>query len=263
MLPLTRYEVERRLRGAVVLTVMLDALAVFAIALFPTMSSSGVDFDEYINALPPQFREAFAVTDITTIEGFLVTEFYQFAWLILLGIYVAYRAGGLVAGDLETDRLDLVLAAPISRRRYLAEKSLALVPTMVLVNVGVFVVVYAGVVLIGETVPIDQLAMIHVLSIPYLLACAALGIAISVVVDSADVGQRAGLGLVFGLFLLDSMTASTDAEALGLLSPTHYFDTAAILVRGEYDLAAIAILLAAAAVAWLGAQWWFARRDLA
>lgn len=263
MLALTRYEVDRRWRGTAVLTLLLGVLVTFTIAIFPTMERSGADFSEYLEALPPAFREAFAVTDITTIEGFLVTEFYQFAWLILLGMYLAYRAGGLIAGDLEDDRLDLVLATPIGRGRYLAEKALGLVPTMLVANVGVFLVVLAGVGLIGESVPIERLAMIHALSIPYLAACAGLGLAISVVVNSADAGQRAGLGLVFGLFLLESLTASTDYDWIGLLSPTHYFDTAAILTRGEYDLLGAAILLATTMAAFLAARWWFGRRDLA
>ena len=47
---------------------------------------------------------------------------YQFLWLLLLGLYVAYSGGALVAADVETGQLDMLLATPISRSRVAVEK---------------------------------------------------------------------------------------------------------------------------------------------
>lgn len=257
-----RYETGKRVRGTLVLTGLLVALAALDIAFFPSLEASGVDLDQYFESLPPAMQEAFGGVGLGTIEGFLVAEFYQFAWVLLLGMYLAYRGGGLIAGDIERNRMDLLLATPISRRAVVLGKFLSLVPLVVLLNVAVPVVVYVGVLLIGESISAADLAAVHLLSFPYLLACAALGILLSTLVSKADTGQRVGLGVVFAMYLIDSMTARTDFEWIGNLTLPRYYDTAPILTNGEYDLAGATILLAVTALVLAVSAWWFGRRDV-
>lgn len=262
MLEFTRYAVERRLRGAVVLSVLMAGLAAFTAAFFPSVKASSAQLQEYIDSLPPAFREAFGIESFSTIQGFLATEFYTFAWLLILGLYFGYRAGHLIAGDVESDRIELWLALPISRARLLGERYLALVPTMVVVNVLGALAVVGAVAAIGESIGAVELVAVHALSVPYFLTCAGIGLALSAVTDTADQAARGALGIIFGLFLVDSLTAASDFEWLGLLSPTHYYEPSAVLVRARYDLAAAAILLVAA-LALVGlSTWLFRRRDL-
>jgi len=112
MLEITVYEVRRNLKEIATLSVLLSALAGFTILFFPSVKASGGDLDQYIENLPPAIRAAFGFESLTIIEGFLAAEFYQFAWVLLLGMYVAYRAGSLIAGDIESGRIDIWLAAP-------------------------------------------------------------------------------------------------------------------------------------------------------
>ncbi|WP_435179997.1 ABC transporter permease [Halorussus sp. AFM4] len=266
MLEIAGYEAERRIRGTLVLAVLLALLSLLFVGLFPSIASSGVDFEAYMESLPPALRAAFGATGavaFTTIEGFLAVELYQFFWLLMLGIYAAYVAGGLIAGDVERDRMDVLLAAPVSRRRVVVEKFLSLVPVVVALNVVVGVAVYATVLAIGESISVADLAMVHLLSIPYLLACGAIGLVLSVVFDSADVAKRGGLGAIFGLFLVETVSQSADLGWLGAVSPTRYYDPTAVLVRGEYDWAGAVVLLAGAAALVAAAAWWFRRRDIA
>jgi ABC-2 type transport system permease protein len=262
VLAVARYEAGTRARGALVLLGLLVALATLDLAFFPSMTESGVDLDAYFESLPPAMQEAFGGAGLGTIEGFLVAEFYQFAWVLALGMYLAYRAGGLLAGDVERDRMDLLLAAPVSRRSVVLGKFLSLVPVVVLLNAVVPVVVYVGVGLVGESISAADLAAVHLLSIPYLLACAALGLLLSAVASRADPARRAGMGLVFAMYLLESVTARTDYESVGALTLQRYYDTAPVLTEGEYDLAGAAVLLAVTAVLLALAAWWFGRRDL-
>lgn len=257
-----RYEAEKRVRGMLVLTGLLVALAALDIAFFPSLEASGVDLDQYFESLPPAMREAFGGVGLGTIEGFLVAEFYQFAWVLLLGMYFAYRGGGLIAGDIERDRMDLLLTTPISRLTVVLGKFLSLVPLMILLNVVVPVVIYVGVLLIGESISAADLAAVHLLSFPYLFACASLGILLSTVVSKADTGQRSGLGVVFAMYLVESVTARTDFEWFGALTLPRYYDTAPILTNGGYDLAGATILVVTTALMLAVAVWWFGRRDV-
>ena len=247
MLDLTRYEARRRLRGTVTLTVLLGLFALLMIALFPSISESGADFEAYIESLPPAIREGFGVSGaaITTVEGFLSTEFYVFVWLLMLGLYVAYVAGDTGAGDIEDGQMDMLLATPVSRAQVLGEKFLSLLTPVIVLTLVMPLFVYAGLLLVGESIDAVDLVAVHLLSIPYLLACGALGTLLSVTVHRADVAQRGSIGAVFVLFLLETVTVDTDYEWLGLLSPTRYYDPAEILVEGTYDLVGAAVLVVA------------------
>ncbi|MFH5797591.1 ABC transporter permease subunit [Haladaptatus sp. CMAA 1911] len=266
MFEITRYEFDRRVKGAVVLAVLLAVMSFGIVALFPSIETSGADLEAYWQSLPPAMKAAFGASggafSLTTMEGFLAVELYQFFWLLLLGIYTAYIAGGLIAGDVERGRLDVLLATPVSRSKVIVEKFLSLVPTLVVLNVIVGAVVYVSVVAIGESVSLSDLVVAHLLSIPYLLACGAIGLLLSVVFDHADVAQRGGLGAIFALFLLDSVASSADMGWLGAISPTHYYDPTAILVSGEYDWTGAVVLLAGIVALVLVSRVIFQRKDI-
>ncbi|ODR82101.1 ABC transporter permease [Haladaptatus sp. W1] len=267
MLEIARYESSRRVKGAVALAVLLGVMSILFVALFPSIKSSGANIDAYWNNLPPAMKAAFGASgagfSLTTMEGFLAVELYQFFWLLLLGVYVAYLAGSLIAGDVERDRMDMLLATPVSRSKVLVEKFASLLPTLVILNVIVGIVVYGSVVGVGESVSLSDLAVVHLLSIPYLLACGGIGLLLSVLFDREDIAQRGGLGAVFALFLLNSVGESADMGWLGALSPMHYYDPTAILVSGSYDWTGAGILLVGIAALVSVSLVIFQRRDIA
>ena len=262
MLEITRYEVSRRIRGSLVLSVLLAAFGGMMLAFFPSIKASGAALDEYVRNFPPALREMFGVEAITTIGGFLATEVYQFVWVLLLGVYFAYRSSSLIAADVESHRIDLLLATPVTRSKVVLERFAALLPTVVLVNVLVAPVVYLGTVLVGESISATNLVAVHLLSIPYFLACAGVGLVLSVLTSSESRANRVAIGLIFGLFVLDSLAATTDYAWSGALSPTRYFDPTAILTRGEYDLLGGLVLVGMAVVLVLLARELFRRKDV-
>ena len=67
---------------------------------------------------------------------------------------------------------------------------------------------------------------------------------------------------LFGLFTLDTVTQGTDIEWIGAVSPTRYYDPAAIIVDSEYDIAGGLILVAAALGLLIASAEWFRRRDV-
>jgi ABC-2 type transport system permease protein len=262
MFPILRYETDRRLRGTLVMAGLIAVFGLFMIAFFPSVKESGAAIEEYANNLPPALREMFGVEGITTIGGFLATELYQFVWVLLLGVYFAYRAASLIAADVETGRLDLLLATPVSRTRILFERFAALVPGILAINLVAIPVLFAGTVWVGEPVSLAKLLQIHLLSVPYLLACASIGLVLSVSTDSESLANRVAIGLVFGLFVLEAVVAAAGYDAVGYLSPTRYFDPTAIMVAGDVDwLGGLALLAATAGLVAL-ARTIFVRADV-
>ncbi|ELZ31405.1 hypothetical protein C474_08887 [Halogeometricum pallidum JCM 14848] len=261
MREIVRYETERRLLSAVALSVGLSLYAGLFFAIGPSMIQE-IDFEQYAEAFPPALQSAFGVEAMGSLEGLFAAELYQFGWVLLLGVYFAYSAGALVAEDVENGRLDLLLSTPVSRVSVLLGKFASLLAPLLLVNAVVAAVVCFGGVLIDDPLPFVDVVMTHVLSIPYLLVCAGLGVVFSVFVNSGSVAQRGAPGVVFGLFMVESFVAGTDYEWLGTISPTHYYDPMAILVDGTYDLAGAVILLEAAALLVVLSVFQFQRRDL-
>ncbi|WP_266075222.1 ABC transporter permease subunit [Haladaptatus caseinilyticus] len=262
MFEIARYEGKRRVRGSLALGGLLALMSLLFIGFFPSVTNSGVDLDAYLESMPPALQATFGEASLTTIEGFLAIEMYQFFWLLLLGVYVAYVAGALIAGDEERGRMDILLATPISRTTVVIEKFCSLGTPILVVNVAVPVAVFLGVVLVGESIDVTDLVMVHLLSIPYLLACGAIGLLLSVVAGKTDLAQRGGLGAVFGLFLLDSIGESAGMDWVGGLSPTQYYDPTAILVSGEYDWTGVAVLLIGTVILVSVSVYLFQRRDV-
>lgn len=239
------YEARRRLRGSLVLGVGMGLLGLLMVGFFPSAKASGADLEAYVESLPPAFAEAFGIEAFTTLGGFLAAELYAFGWVILLGLYVAYRAGGSVAGDVERGRMDLLLSTPVSRRRVVVESFASLLVPVLVVNAVGFLAVYAGTIAIDESIALLDLLAVHLLSVPYLLACGGIGLLLSVSLRRRGLAERAALGAVFALFLVETVASSAGYDAVAALSPTAYYDPTAVLVHGEYAVGDAAVLLVA------------------
>lgn len=258
----TRYEARQRVRGSVALAVLLGAFALLVISIYPSFAESSADIDALMQSLPESFREGFGAETYSTIEGFLAAELYQFLWILLLGLYMAYTAGGTFAGDIESKRLYLVLATPVSRARVLLEKTLALLTPLVVLNLVIPLVVFGGTVAIDY--PIDPYYMVafHLLSLPYLLVCMGIGQVLSVTFSRGNTAQVGGIATVFLLFLLDSVSAGTDVDWLGTVSPTRYVDPTEVLLHETVEVGDALLLFAVALLLILVSVIRFQYRDI-
>ncbi|MWG33496.1 ABC transporter permease subunit [Halomarina oriensis] len=261
MLDVARFEGERRLPMTGVLAVVFALFGAMFVALAPDIVSTGA-YDDIIEAMPPAMVALVGFENFSSIAGVISGEFYTFTWVVGLGAYLAYSAAGSVAGDLRNDRMDTLLAAPLSRTNVLLGKYLGLLVPIVVLNVVIPLVIYAGSVLVDDPIALADLAALHALSIPYLLLWAAFGLLLGVVVRRGRTAGRAALGVVLAMWLLESFVTSTDFEWLGAVSPMRYFDPAAILVNGEYGLEGAALLLGVAVVFVALSRTVFVRSDL-
>lgn len=261
MFETARHEMHRRVKGTAVLTVGVSLYAAFIVWYFTVLE--GINIDELYESLPPAMVEAFGIETLSTIEGFLGAELFNFVWVLGLGLYFAYAAGGLIAKDIETERMDLLLAFPISRSRLLIEKFTSLLLPLVSLNVIVGGVIYVLVHSVGESVELGHLALTHVLSIPYLLVCAGIGVVFSVVVSRAAIAERAAIGVVFLLFLVESVVGGTgEYEWIQYVSPTYYYEPTSILIDGSFELIDTGILVVAFVGLLLLSQILFRHRDI-
>lgn len=264
MLEITAFEFRRRTRGLVYLSVFLLAYLALVISIFPSIEAAGADIESYIESLPPEIREGFVgdASTYTTIEGFLSAEMYQFVIILILGMYFAYAAASTITREVDDDSIDVLLVHPISRTRFVVGKYLSLLPAMAIINAVMFLGTWLAVEFIGERIDVVDLLVMHVMSIPYLAACAGLGLVASVVLSSPRRSQTAGAGGVFGMFLVHAVTLDRDYEWLGDLTFARYYDAQEILVDGDYDVGGLAVLVVASIALVILSAEYFERKDL-
>jgi ABC-2 type transport system permease protein len=260
MFEVARYEGERKLVLGATIAIAASFYGAMFVALSPAYSN--FDLEAIFSDFPQQFTEGFGLAAFNTLPGLLAVELYQFGWILVLGLYLAYTAAGLVAGDIETGRMDTLLSAPISRTRLVGEEFLSMLVPILAVNAITPIVLYIGSVLIDEPLDVTNLVALHALAVPYLLCCAAVGFALSVFLANESLAQNASVGVLVVAFLIETVFIGTDLEFLGVLTPMNYFDPTEILVNANYDFAGAGILLAAAVVLVLAGQWRFGRMDI-
>lgn len=259
-LPILRVESRRRVRGSVALVVLFAVLSAMYFSMFPSFQD---DIEELMAGFPDAFLEFLGLAGLDTIEGFIAAEIYSFFWVLLVGIYFAYVGAGLVATDVKTRRMDLLLSNPVSRESVLLQKVATLWVPVVALNVAVPAIVFTGSVLIGETMNPVAVAMVHLLSIPYLLVCAGIGVVISVSTDRVKRARGLAFGVVFFLWLVEgTANLAPDFEWVGAVGPSRYYDPTAILVFEEYALVDAALLSAAFVLLLAVATRIFSRRDI-
>lgn len=260
MTAILRLESRKRVRGSVIFVAVFALFSAMYFSMFPSMQE---DIEELIEGFPEFFFDLFGIEALHTIEGFIAAEVYSFFWVVLLGIYFAYISAGMIAGDIRDRKMDLTLSNPVSRESVVVQKIASLWVPLVVLNVTVPAIVYTGALVIGESFNPVALAMTHLLSIPYLLTCAGIGLVLSVVFDRDRTAKVTALGLVFGLWLVNGVSnMSSRFDWVGAFTPSRYYNETAILVREEYALLDALILMGAFVALVAVAVAIFVRRDI-
>lgn len=250
-LTVLRYEGSHRVKSAFGLSAAFALMALAFVVMSPLITSNvaaSAEFEQVMSELPQPFIQAFGLEGLTSLEGLLAGEFYTLFWTVFFGIYLAYSAARSIVGDIETNQMDVLLSNPVSRGTVLVEKFVSLLVPIVVVSVVTPAVIYLSAEFIDTSISLAALAIVHALSIPYLLCCGAVGLALSVFLDDEDTAKNAAIGVLFALYLLQSFISGTDVEWLANIAPMTYFDANEILLEGTYDIAGAAILLAATVV---------------
>jgi ABC-2 type transport system permease protein len=264
-LDVLRYEGEHRFKSTLGISIAFALLALLFVASAPLITTdvtSSTQFQQVMTELPQPFIEAFGLQSMTSLEGLLAGEFYTLMWAVFFGLYLAYTAAGSVRGDIDEDRMDVLLSNPISRGSVLVQTFLSLLVPILIASVVTPAVIYVGTLFIEPSIAVEELIMVHVLSIPYLLCCGAIGLVLSVLLDDKDTAQNAAIGVLFALYLFQSFIPVTDYGWLANIAPMTYFDANEIMLEGTYDFTSAGILLAATIALIAVSQFRFTRMDI-
>jgi ABC-2 type transport system permease protein len=231
--------------------------------LFPTYSSL-FDFDEMLAKMGPAAKLLGAtVGDASSLIGFLHIELFS---MILPAAIVAFAAGmssGFTAGEESRGTIDVLLSYPVSRRRLVLEKWLAVMIGSVVTVVAVWVCAEAGAVLSSSSLPADRLAEALVMLLLLGWAFAALALAISAATGNRGASIGITVALLVGMYLVDALANIVDG--LNVIRPLSLFRyyMGNDPLRNGISLPDAAVLAAVAAILLAGSVILFERRDLA
>ena len=253
-------ESTRRIRSSAALLVVLTIFSILYLSIFPSFKEDAEDLAE---AFPGFFYDMFDIEALHTIEGFIAAEIFSFFWTVIVAVYFAYIGATMVSVDIHERRMDLTLSNPIKRESVVVQKLLSLWVPLAILNIGLFVLLLAGSNVINEPLDPIALAMVHLLSIPYLLVCTAIGLLLSVWLSHPRSSKAAAVALVLVLWLVDAVSRMTpDYRWIGDVTPSRYYEHTAILVRQEYSLFDAGLLLLVFSVLVVIATALFLRKDI-
>ena len=256
-----RHELRQGRTALLIWTTSIGAMAAMCVALYPQMrgemEAMGAMFADM-----GAFTQAFGMDrlNIGTLPGFYAVECGS---IIALGgaLYAAMEGAGSLAKEEQAGTAEFLFAHPVTRARVLTEKLAALLVRVLAMHLALFACCAGAMLAIGESVPLGDLARLHVAYtlVQAELACVCFGLSAFL----RRGAQGAGLGLAAALYFLNLIANISDkAKALKLITPFAYAEGADIVINGALSGGRILLGAAYAAAAVAAAYVWYGRKDI-
>jgi ABC-2 type transport system permease protein len=236
----------------------LGLMSAFIVAIFPSVEES---ISKAVQGYPQGLKEAFGIGQLNNVEQYLQAEMLSLIVPLALG-YLAVRAiaSGLT-GAAEVGRLDVLLSAPVSRRRLVLAGFLATAVELAAVLIVTGALTGLGSVLSGAGLDAGAAAAGFANVWPLALLFAGFGAVATGFSLRTSVVTGSVAGILVAMYVLDLVgKLDPDLDGLRYLSVFRYYGNA--IEDGIDPLAFAGVTVAACLLAALGA-WLFERRDLA
>ena len=253
----------REERGALIgWTIGVVAFCLVMLSIFPSIHGN-VNFSKLLDAYTEALRKMFQVENYTTGPGYLRAEVFSFVAPLLLTLFAVLWGSDLAAGEEERRTIDLLLANPVSRRRFVTEKWLALILGTVILAVALEFAL--GVIGPLFTLHVAWSRLTAEVLASWLFAVAFGTLALSL---GAATGRRGLARGVTTTLALASYLLSTLSNLVSWLRPVRNLSlwqhTMGVDPLGTgFHLDRIALVVAVTVIVGAAALWAFDRRDLA
>lgn len=224
-------------------TISIAFLLAVCIFLFPEMKGEMEGISDVFGSMG-SFTAAFGMDRLNfgTLIGFYAIECGN-----ILGLGGAFYASLCAVGVLSKEEKDrtaeLLLTHPVSRKRIMAEKLLAVIIQITAMNVIIYVLAISSMALIGEEIPWSEINLLH--TAYYLLQMELAGICFGISAFLRKGSAGVGLGIAAMMYVLNLVSNITEsAEFLKYITPFGYCEGADIVSNGNLDKVLIAIGMA-------------------
>jgi ABC-2 type transport system permease protein len=243
-------------------SVGMGGMAGYFALMFPTYSSL-FDFNAMLEKMGPAAKLLGSFGDASTLTGFIHIELFSMILPALIVVLAAGMASGFTAGEEARGTIDVLLSYPISRRRLVLEKSVALVIACVVSAVVVWVFTVGGAALSNSELSASMLAAGLFMLVLLGFAFGAIALAISAATGNRNAAIGVAVGLMVVMYLVDALANIVDS--LGMVRPLSLFRyyMGSDPLRNGVNLADAGVLAAVAVGFLIVSVIAFERRDLA
>ncbi len=258
---IVRHEWRQGLTSFLIWTGAIGFLLAVCVFLYPEMKGEMAGVSKLFSSMGA-FTAAFGMDklDFGSLTGYYAIECGN-----VLGLggafYAALSAVDILSKEERAKTSEFLLTHPVSRRRILTEKLIAVLLQITVMNVIIYVVSIISVVLIGEAVPWKALNLLHLAYYLMQLELGGICFGISAFLRRGSTGI--GLGLAVILYFLSLVAnIAKSAEFLNYITPFGYCNGADIVSGGKLNFGMIAIGLVIGAAGILAAYLKYPGKDI-
>lgn len=229
----------------------------FVVAIYPSVEAA---LAKAVASYPEALKQAFGIAELTSVEQYLNAEMLSLIVPLAVG-YLAVRsvASGL-SGAAESGRLDVLLSAPVSRRRLVAAGFSATAVELAAVLAASVLIAMLGSLLAGAGLSFGSALAGYASVWPLALLFAALGVVVTGWSLHTPVVTGSVAGVLVAMYVADLVgRLDTSLDWVRYGSVFRYYGRA--IEDGIDPVAFVGVTAVAVAVAALGALL-FDRRDL-
>lgn len=229
----------------------------FVVAIYPSVESA---LTKAVRSYPAALKEAFGISELSTVEQYLHAEMLSLIVPLAVG-YLAVRslASGL-SGAAESGRLDVLLSAPVSRRRVVTASFCAAAVELAAVLAVSLALTLLGSLLSGADLSFSPALAGFANVWPLALLSAGLGVVVTGFSLRTSVVTGSVAGVLVGMYVADLIgRLDPSLDAVRYASVFRYYGNA--IENGIDPLSFLGVTAAAALLAATGAAL-FERRDL-
>jgi len=239
------------------------AFMAFLMAVFYPTFSEDDSIGQLAESLPAALQGMIGdISILKEVPTYLASELFTIRMPMIAFVAAIVLAVGLSVGDEENGQLRTLLSLPVSRTGVVIAKWCASAVILLLISLGMFAGVYAGLAVVGETVEFPLLAGLIGMTWLLILAVVSLIFGIGIATGSRALATSIGVIIAVGSFLLSSFARAVDwLKDYEVVSLLHYFPAVDIAKDGfeiSYTFVYIAIIAVSLLVAIIG----FRRRDV-
>ena len=255
------HELRRNSLSLIIWSAVIAFMLGVCIVIYPEMASQMDELSSMMSDMG-SFSSAFGMDQLNFGEfmGYFAIECGN--TLGLGGAMFAAIVGATALAKEEKDgTAEFLLTHPISRTRIITDKLIAVILQVAILSVASMAVSFLAILAVGVEAEFGKLALVFLAFFLLQIEFAAITFGISAFMKSGPVGV--GLGLVFGLYLVNILSNLTEElEVLKYITPFAYADGTHIVPEGSIDLKYLAVGLALAVLGIAAAYVKYNKKDI-
>lgn len=264
MFEITLHTLDEKRNGIIAFSVFILLFGVTMSAGYESIGTQ-IDLDELLEDYPDFILDLFgkSVGSIGEFGGFYTLEYVQWVWFLIIPVYIGLFCSGFIAGEVENKTADTLLSYPVTRRKVIIEKYVAVLCVIGIINLMGVIATYIGITAYGIDYQIKWMGITMIQATPFLLVWAALFTLLSAMVADSKKASTYAIVMVFFAYFIEVLSGLFGpAKIFAKISPMHYFDPGLVMSKNIVSWEGMAVLIVACALLLAMATYVFEKKDI-